>query len=912
MKRTKKVSKKEVITQKNNVKKDIQKPRIVNGKFHINILSVIILTILIGFFAFFHFFSLEYLFFFKDIGSDTINQTYPSFVHKINLISEHFPQWSFYKGMGDYLFTVNTTDPFVLLQRLFFYLGTSVFGVDYLIFGRIFSIFLFRFLPTAIVFYLYLRTIQIKKFSSLIGALLIVFSGYMVVGSSWGFSIYVFKAVFLLFAFEQLFLKRRWYFFPFAVMYLCTDPFILFVYTVFLFIYFIFRTLSEQYSIKIFVRLGVKMLLLAFVGLLMNFVNFFPILEKMLHSPRVAGNASYSNLLSSGKDIVEHGNLSGTTILRFFSSDILGTGSNFHGWFNYFEAPLFYVGLLSLLLFPQVFIFLDKRKKVIFSSFAGFWILTLIFPYLRYAMLAFTGDYFRFGFDFFIPFTLLFFSIYALNKSDETFKINIKLLGITLLLLIIALFFPYASVPTNAVDTNLRLIIVLLLFVYSGLFILMNKSQYKPLSKVALILVLVFELSYFSYKSYAGRVPVTKTEFNKDKAGYADGSIKAVKYIKSIDKIPFYRIEKDYQSGSSIHGSLNDALAQGYYGTTSYSSFNQLNYVRFLEETGLIVKGDETATRWITGFRGYPLLQTFGNVKYHLSKSENPEFLKFGFEKIARKNGITILKNKFYLPFGYTYDKYIDFNDFKKLINYQISVQSLNSVYQELARTVNAQKLNGIIEKLKPLLGKKFSNYQQFTDALKLQLGEDAKKYRMQITKYSTVNFKNQIALLNGFVYEKEFNKNINLSEFKKIISEDTSVILPSEKFNFDTYKHITDSLKQDTLQITSFKQSEISGKINLQKTKMLFFTIPFDKGWHLKVDGKNETLQRINIGFTGIVLPKGNHKIKLYYIPQYDKFTKGVSLFSVLIFWLYLVFYFYKKRKAKTLTGHDKNKLKE
>jgi len=157
-------------------------------------------------------------------------------------------------------------------------------------------------------------------------------------------------------------------------------------------------------------------------------------------------------------------------------------------------------------------------------------------------------------------------------------------------------------------------------------------------------------------------VPVTKTEFNKDKAGYADGSIKAVKYIKSIDRIPFYRIEKDYQSGNSIHGSLNDALAQGYYGTTSYSSFNQLNYVRFLEETGLIVKGDETATRWITGFRGYPLLQTFGNVKYHLSKSENPEFEKFGFEKIARKNGITILKNKFYLPFGYTYDKYIDFN----------------------------------------------------------------------------------------------------------------------------------------------------------------------------------------------------------------------------------------------------------
>ena len=246
------------------------------------------------------------------------------------------------------------------------------------------------------------------------------------------------------------------------------------------------------------------------------------------------------------------------------------------------------------------------------------------------------------------------------------------------------------------------------------------------------------------------------------------------------------------------------------------------------------------------------------------------------------------------------------------LFPYTTLFRSLNSIYQDLSRTVDAQRLNNIIEKLKPLLGKKYIDSRTFQKNLSLQLGEDAEKYLVQITKYSTVNFKNQIVLLSGFVYEKEFNKSINLSEFKKITPEDTSVIVPPEKFNFDIYKSIIDSLKQDTLQISSFKQSEISGKINLQKTKMLFFTIPFDKGWHLKVDGKKETLQRINIGFTGIVLPKGNHKIKLYYIPQYDKLTNGISLFAVLIFWLYLGFYFYKKRKAKTLTGHDKNELKE
>ena len=367
-----------------------------------------------------------------------------------------------------------------------------------------------------------------------------------------------------------------------------------------------------------------------------------------------------------------------------------------------------------MLIFPQVFIHLNRRKKIVFGSFLGFWILTILFPYLRHAILAFTGDYFRYGFDFFIPFTLLFFAIYSLNQIDKTFKINYKLLGVTLAVLLVALFFPYKSLPPKALDTNLQMIIVMLLFAYSTILFFMSKPKYKSFAQIALLVVVVFELSYFSYKSYAERVPVTKDEFNKDKGGYADGTIKAVNYINSIDKSKFYRIEKDYQSGNSIHGSLNDAKAQGYYGTTSYSSFNQLNYVRFLEETGLIQKGDEIATRWVTGLRGYPLLQTFGNVKYHLSKSEKPNFLKFGFDSLARKNGITILKNKYYLPFGFTYDKYIVANDFKTLINYQISPQSLSNIYTDLSRTASAVQLNSIITKLKTILNERYSNFKKY------------------------------------------------------------------------------------------------------------------------------------------------------------------------------------------------------
>ncbi|NOZ35181.1 MAG: YfhO family protein [Chlorobi bacterium] len=447
--------------------------------FNVWILSGII--ILIGFFAFSKYLTGEYLFFFKDIGSDSINQNYPAIIHKINLLKDgFFSKWSFYKGVGDSYVSGIPVEPYGLFRSGIDYAGASFVGANFFIFGRFLRIFIFYFLFTGIIAYFYFRTLSVKKFAAVIGALLLTFSGYMVVGAGWGFSSHIFKAIFLLLAFEQLYLKKRWFFFPFAIIWLSSNPFVLFIYTIFLLLYSLFRYFSEQENgFTGYLKLTGKMILLGFIGVMMNFANLFKAFLKMYYSPRVVGDASYSNLLSSGQDITEHGNLGATTILRFFSSDMLGCGSNFHGWFNYLEAPLFYIGLLTLLLFPQIFIHLNKRKKIIFGSFLGFWALTLFFPYLRYTLLAFTGDYFRYGFDFFIPFTLLLFAVLSLNEIDKTFKINIPLLTGTFVVLMFALFFPYTSLSGNAVQGNLQTISAILLAVYTILLLAFSKLKYK-------------------------------------------------------------------------------------------------------------------------------------------------------------------------------------------------------------------------------------------------------------------------------------------------------------------------------------------------------------------------------------------------------------------------------------------------
>ena len=138
-----------------------------------------------------------------------------------------------------------------------------------------------------------------------------------------------------------------------------------------------------------------------------------------------------------------------------------------------------------------------------------------------------------------------------------------------------------------------------------------------------MILLLIFELAYISYPTVNKRDKYLKSEIVNDIAGYRDGTINAVKYIKSIDSSLFFRIEKDYSSGNAEHTSLNDAMVQGYYGTTSYGSFNQLNYIEFLKAVKLIPRGDEGKTRWCNGVRGVPILMAFAGVKYFLTREEN-------------------------------------------------------------------------------------------------------------------------------------------------------------------------------------------------------------------------------------------------------------------------------------------------
>jgi len=766
--------------------------------------------VLIGFIAFKDFLFLKKLYFFKDIGSDTINVDYPNMILWQNMLKESsFFTWSFNIGMGSYYFS-GILNPF----NLNLYSGYPAIALIKLMAGnnpeliRFPSIFI-SFLTIGVLFYLYLKTIGISNYSSILGTIAFTYLGYTIMGSSWGHDGDVFLGISLLLAFEQFFKHKRWYFIPIALLLFGANIFYIYLYGVFLIIYFLFRYMDEkEWNTKEFIVLTLQLAGLSILGVAMNFVNSYNEMLTLINSPRVSGHSTYFSQLATDSLQTGHFLDRVTVILRTFSTDIMGNGSNFKGWYNYLEAPAFYCGLSTLIIFPQVFTHLTKKQKILYGSLLIFWLLIAFIPYLRYTLLLYVGDYYKRGIDLFIPVIFIFFSMKALTAIEKSFKINWIILVLSLLVYITLLSIPYFPKNSGIINTEIRNTAIIFLIIYSVLVFLLSSKSYRFIVQLVLILVVVIEAIIFSSITVNKRMAYSKNEFVTQAGGFKDNSIDAIQYVKSVDKT-FFRMEKDYSSGTGMHGSLNDAQAQNYFGTANYSSFNQEYYIYFLEETQIIKIGEETQTRWAPGLKTRPLLQTMASVKYNLSKSEKPFMLNTGYVQVAKFGNVALLKNNYYVPFGFTYNKYMKRSEFKSLTN--------------------------ILQK--------------------------------------------DLALLRAFVVEdNEANK--LQSKFKEITHQDTVI-----NFGFPQYTEFTSALKKDTLAITSFKQNRIEGTITLDSSKMMFLSIPYDKGWSAIVDGKSTKLENINIGFMGLLLEKGTHKIELIHTSQFFTGSLIISIISCLLF---------------------------
>jgi uncharacterized membrane protein YfhO len=105
----------------------------------------------------------------------------------------------------------------------------------------------------------------------------------------------------------------------------------------------------------------------------------------------------------------------------------------------------------------------------------------------------------------------------------------------------------------------------------------------------------------------------------------------------------------------------------GYYGSSSYSSFNNINYTNFLTALNVLPPNSEVHTRWSVGLLNDAALSLFGGEKYALVEDPMPYQRALQYEFVKRYEKGYLFRNARFLPFGLAFDHYLTEDAFHKL-----------------------------------------------------------------------------------------------------------------------------------------------------------------------------------------------------------------------------------------------------
>lgn len=67
---------------------------------------------------------------------------------------------------------------------------------------------------------------------------------------------------------------------------------------------------------------------------------------------------------------------------------------------------------------------------------------------------------------------------------------------------------------------------------------------------------------------------------------------------------------------------------------------------------------------------------------------------------------------------------------------------------------------------------------------------------------------------------------------------------------------------------LDQFSEDHLEGSVSMRSPGILFFSIPYDKGWTASVNGQPVDMLPVNYGFIGLPLAPGNHRVTLAFAP--------------------------------------------
>ncbi|ETI91837.1 MAG: hypothetical protein Q607_CBUC00018G0030 [Clostridium butyricum DORA_1] len=462
---------------------------------------------------------------------------------------------------------------------------------------------------------------------------------------------------------------------------------------------------------------------------------------------------------------------------------------------------------------------------------------------------------------------------------------------------------------------------------------IMNSCKNKNICKIILIFTVMLNITYVANCYYMPKGSNYIKQF-VDNSKVIDKYSKNVSDFESIlKKDKMFRTDQTYFGmGNQYGGSRtvsNDGLVSNINSSAQYISMMNKNIYEFCDQNSLFnIKMLDS----VIGYDNRTILENLLSVKYKIINKNESVYLGKGYEKLEENKDLILYENKNVLPMGVFYSDYISTEDYQKLDAIDKSMSLVQGVVVEDENIAN--KLNKIEPKI-------YSNQNKFyidTNS-DIELNENTivvKEENAEIRLITDVpsnceiylDIKNIDKKENSskriYVSRKQKEKNIILSEKDDIYDPNiknkliclgyTDKELKGEQIkirfadkgtytfddinvkiiNMEKYDSFIEKLKSQALRNIEYGSNYIKGSINATNNGIMFFSIPYDKGWSVEVDGNKVETLKVNSAFLGVPLKSGEHTMTLKFCPPGLKIGICITLTSIVIIGLWS----YAKRK--------------
>ncbi|MBQ3546425.1 MAG: YfhO family protein [Lachnospiraceae bacterium] len=431
---------------------------------------------------------------------------------------------------------------------------------------------------------------------------------------------------------------------------------------------------------------------------------------------------------------------------------------------------------------------------------------------------------------------------------------------------------------------------ILFLIFYLIVISLMRNNNFKQIFVSYLLIIMVIAEVHINTDETAISTCTRSSYLNDNKA-----IEKLVnKADENEDKNNFYRIEKEYRR------SKNDAAWSDYFGASTFSSTANAGLSEYYGSLGF-----EESTNAYAYYGHTPLTEAMFSIKYVLSTNslkENKYRTLFDKESYKSSNNneqtYYMYENNYHLPLGFMMPKDIEITWDNSNANPFVVQNNLASALTDLSADESPMytRLNVTT------IGEDNEVYLETDTHLFIYITTSLDSINVKYTDpEGNSTSKNFYSMTHKHILDLGIQKAGSAVTVSSTDDEKPSLQMYAYSFDDEVFEEAFNKLNESTLELTSFEETLVTGKINVKSEGLLYTSIPYDKGWKVYVDGKEAKTHAFKNALLSVELSEGEHEITFEYSPSGLKIGIFITFLSFIILTAIIITDILKKKHKKT-----------